>query len=143
MRAFHASWFSFFVAFFAWFAITPLLSEVQDTLGLSDQEVWTSSLSGSASTIVFRILMGPACDKFGARLCMAAILLTSAIPTALTGFVTTSVGLSVVRAFIGIAGSSFVACQYWTSSMFTKEIAGTANALVAGWGNLGEVWPKS
>lgn len=137
MRAFHASWFSFFVAFFSWFAITPLLSEVQDTLGLSDREIWTSSLSGSASTIVFRILMGPACDKFGARLCMAAILLTSAIPTAMTGFVNTSVGLSVVRAFIGIAGSSFVACQYWTSSMFTKEIAGTANALVAGWGNLG------
>lgn len=28
-------------------------------------------------------------------------------------------------------------CQYWTSSMFTKEVVGTANALVGGWGNLG------
>lgn len=28
-------------------------------------------------------------------------------------------------------------CQYWTSRMFTKEVVGTANALVGGWGNLG------
>ena len=27
--------------------------------------------------------------------------------------------------------------QYWTSRMFTKEVVGTANALVGGWGNLG------
>jgi NNP family nitrate/nitrite transporter-like MFS transporter len=28
-------------------------------------------------------------------------------------------------------------CQYWTNRMFTKEVGGTANALVDGWGNLG------
>lgn len=30
-----------------------------------------------------------------------------------------------------------VPMQYWTSSMFTREVAGTANSLAAGWGNLG------
>jgi NNP family nitrate/nitrite transporter-like MFS transporter len=45
--------------------------------------------------------------------------------------------LIIVRTFIGLAGGTFVMCQYWTSRMFTKEIVGTANALVAGWGNLG------
>mmetsp|Transcript_29097 Transcript_29097/g.44694 ORF Transcript_29097/g.44694 Transcript_29097/m.44694 type:complete len:750 (-) Transcript_29097:89-2338(-) len=137
MRAFHASWFSFFVAFFLWFSITPLLSEVQDSLELSKEDIWTSSLCGTAGTIVMRILMGPACDKFGARICMVFILIVAAVPTGLTGLVHTSNGLFIVRTFTGIAGSSFVACQYWTSSMFTKEVAGTANALVAGWGNLG------
>ena len=34
-------------------------------------------------------------------------------------------------------GSTFVICQYWTSSMFTKEVVGTANVVVGGWGNLG------
>ena len=29
--------------------------------------------------------------------------------------------------------------QFWTSRMFTKEVVGTANALVGGWGNLGYV----
>lgn len=28
-------------------------------------------------------------------------------------------------------------CQYWSSRMFIKEVVGTANALVGGWGNLG------
>lgn len=28
-------------------------------------------------------------------------------------------------------------CQYWCSRMFAKEVVGTANALAAGWGNLG------
>ena len=45
--------------------------------------------------------------------------------------------LSVLRFFIGLGGSTFVCCQFWTSRMFTKEVAGTANALVGGWGNLG------
>lgn len=37
---------------------------------------------------------------------------------------------------IGIAGSAFVGCQSWISAMFTVEIAGTAQALAAGWANL-------
>ena len=61
----------------------------------------------------------------------------ASIPTALTGLVNSSVGLAVLRLFIGVAGGTFVMCQYWTSRMFTKEVVGTANALVGGWGNLG------
>ena len=133
MRAFHASWISFFTAFFLWFSVTPLLGEIKDTLVLSKEQIWTSSLCGTAGTILMRLILGPLCDKFGARLCMASILLVSAIPCAMTGLVETAEGLYIARAFVGIAGASFVACQYWTSSMFTREVAGTANALVAGW----------
>merc|ERR1712048_1441965 len=45
--------------------------------------------------------------------------------------------LAFLRLFIGVAGGTFVMCQYWTSRMFTKQVVGTANALVGGWGNLG------
>ena len=137
MRAFHASWFGFFIGFVMWFAVTPLLGDVKETLGLTTQEIWTSSLCGTAVTVLARVMMGPLCDVFGARKCMAAIVVVSAIPCGLTGLVNTAAGLSAVRAFIGIAGSAFVPCQYWTSRMFAREVAGTANALVAGWGNLG------
>jgi len=45
--------------------------------------------------------------------------------------------MGILRLFIGIAGGTFVMCQYWSSRMFTKDVVGTANALVGGWGNLG------
>ena len=124
MRAFHASWFGFFIGFIMWFAITPLLGEVKETLGLTNAEIWTSSLAGTTVTVLARVMMGPMCDMFGARKCMAAIVILSAIPCGLTGLVNTAAGLSAVRAFIGIGGSAFVPCQYWTSRMFAREVAG-------------------
>lgn len=137
MRAFHCSWFAFFMAFFLWFSISPLLSEVKVSLGLTKQEIWTSSIIGVGGTILMRFIFGPLCDKFGARALFAVCMCVGAIPTACTGLVNSATGLYVLRAFIGIVGGSFVMCQYWTSSMFTKELVGTANAVAAGWGNLG------
>ena len=137
MRAFHCSWWSFFVAFFIWFAIAPLMPEIKKTLSLTGQEAWTSNITSVAGTIFMRFLLGPMCDKFGARILMGLVLMGASIPCALTGVVTSATSLAILRFFIGLGGSTFVMCQYWTTSMFTREVAGTANALVGGWGNLG------
>jgi MFS transporter, NNP family, nitrate/nitrite transporter len=137
MRAFHCCWWAFFIAFIIWFAVTPLLSEIQMDLGLTKKEIWTSSIAGVGGTIIVRILLGPLCDKYGPRLLFLLVLCAASIPTACTGFVNSALGLAILRGFIGIAGGSFVMCQYWTSVMFCKEIVGTANGIVAGWGNLG------
>ncbi len=137
MRAFHCSWFAFFLAFFIWFAIAPLMPEITKTLDLSPEQKWTSNICSVAGTIIMRFALGPLCDKFGARILMGIVLMSASIPCALTGVVTDILGLSILRFFIGLGGSTFVMCQYWSTSMFTKEVAGTANALVGGWGNLG------
>lgn len=137
MRAFHCSWWGFFIAFFIWFAIAPLLSEIKDTLGLEKKQIWTSSIVGVGGTIFMRFLLGPFCDKVGPRVLFAAVLCFASIPTAMTGLVNSATSLAVIRLFIGFAGGTFVMCQYWTSRMFTREVVGTANALVGGWGNLG------
>jgi NNP family nitrate/nitrite transporter-like MFS transporter len=119
------------------FSITPLLSEVQESLDLTKQQIWSSSIAAVTGTIVMRFILGPYCDKYGPRIPMGIILLCSAIPTGLTGLVNTAAGLATLRFFIGIGGSTFVMAQYWMSTMFTKEWVGTANAIVGGWGNLG------
>jgi NNP family nitrate/nitrite transporter-like MFS transporter len=137
MRAFHCSWWTFFIAFFIWFAIAPLLSEVRTTLDISKQDIWTSNICSVAGTIIMRFILGPLCDKYGARILMGTVLMCASIPCALIGLVNTATELAVTRFFIGLGGSTFVMCQYWSTSMFTKEVAGTANALVGGWGNLG------
>ena len=41
------------------------------------------------------------------------------------------------RLAIGLIGASFVLTQYHTSIMFSRSVVGTANAVTAGWGNLG------
>jgi NNP family nitrate/nitrite transporter-like MFS transporter len=137
MRAFHCSWWTFFVAFFIWFAIAPLLSEVKKSLEISKQDIWTSNICSVAGTIIMRFILGPLCDKFGARILMGCVLMGASIPCACIGLVNSATSLAITRFFIGLGGSTFVMCQYWSTSMFTKEVAGTANALVGGWGNLG------
>jgi NNP family nitrate/nitrite transporter-like MFS transporter len=137
MRAFHCSWMGFFTAFFIWFAIAPLLPEIKTTLGMSKQDVWTSNICSVAGTIFMRFINGPMCDKYGARLLMGVLLMAASIPCACTGLVNSTASLCILRFFVGLGGSTFVCCQFWTSRMFTKEVAGTANALVGGWGNLG------
>jgi len=137
MRAFHYSWWSFFIAFFIWFSIAPLLPEVRESLKLSPQQVWLSNIIAVSGDIVMRFVFGSLTDRFGSRLLMGGVLMAASIPTACTGLVNSLTGLCFLRLFIGCAGSSFVMCQCWATRMFTKEIVGTANALVGGWGNVG------
>ena len=84
-----------------------------------------------------RFVLGPLCDKYGARILMGSVLMGASIPCACIGLVQSATTLAVTRFFIGLGGSTFVMCQVWTTAMFTKEVAGTANALAGGWGNLG------
>lgn len=137
MRGLHVAWVFFFLAFMVWFAVAPLLGEIQNDLGLSKKQIRSSSIASDATTIVMRMLIGPVCNKYGARWPMATILILASIPRALTGLVNTAGGLITLRFFIGIASSSFVMAQFWPTRMFTREVAGTANGLVGGWGNLG------
>mmetsp|Transcript_2014 Transcript_2014/g.2094 ORF Transcript_2014/g.2094 Transcript_2014/m.2094 type:complete len:491 (-) Transcript_2014:314-1786(-) len=137
MRAFHASWIAFFSAFLAWFAVAPLLPIIKKALGLTKKEVWATNICSVASTIAMRFVVGPLCDVYGPKSVMAAVLIFGSIPTYLIGTVTSFEGLCTVRFFIGMIGSSFVMCQYWSSQMFAKNVVGTANAIVGGWGNLG------
>ncbi len=108
MRAFHMSWFAFFMAFFIWFAIAPLLPEIAKTLDLNKQQVWTSNICSVAGTIFLRFINGPICDKYGARIPMGFMLMFASIPCACTGLANSYASLCVIRFFIGFGVSSQV-----------------------------------
>jgi NNP family nitrate/nitrite transporter-like MFS transporter len=137
MRAFHYSGWSCFIAFFMWFSVAPLLPEVRNTLDLSPEDIWTTNIVAVAGDIVLRFIFGAVCDQFGARLPMGFVLIAASIPTAMTGLVNSLAGLAILRLFIGIAGSSFVMSQCWSTRMFSKEMVGVANGLVGAWGHVG------
>lgn len=137
MRAFHMSWIAFFLCFFSWFAIAPLMGVVRDELHLTrDQIGWC--MIGSVSITVFgRLLMGWLCDRIGPRLSYTILLLIAALPVMLIGLAHDYVSFLIFRISIGFIGASFVITQYHTSLMFAPNCVGTANATSAGWGNLG------
>ncbi|CAM9821048.1 unnamed protein product, partial [Chrysoparadoxa australica] len=137
MRGFHLAWMSFFMAFVAWFSFAPLMPEVRKDLGLTKEEVYTANITSVLSTVFSRFLVGPLCDTFGARLMASILMFAGAVPTALSGLVSNGATLAVVRFFIGFMGAVFVCTQTWSAALFAKEIVGTANAITAGWGNLG------
>jgi NNP family nitrate/nitrite transporter-like MFS transporter len=55
----------------------------------------------------------------------------------LIGFTTSYESFLIARLAIGAIGASFVITQYHTSAMFAPNVIGSANAIAAGWGNLG------
>jgi NNP family nitrate/nitrite transporter-like MFS transporter len=137
MRAFHFAWLSFFIAFFGWFSIPPLMPTIKKQLNLTADQVANSNIMSVSSTIIGRVIAGPLCDRYGSRSVQAVLLVLGSIPVASAAFVTNYAGFMAARFFIGLVGCSFVATAYWTSVMFSKQVVGSANALAAGWGNLG------
>jgi NNP family nitrate/nitrite transporter-like MFS transporter len=137
MRAFHASWLTFFICFFAWFGLAPLMPEIKKELNLTKAQIANISMAAVSMTVFARLLIGWLCDKIGPRLCYVILLSVGAVPVIMIGLVNSYEAFLIGRLFIGLIGASFVITQYHTSVMFAPNIVGTANATTAGWGNLG------
>ena len=137
MRAFHMSWFSFYLCFFAWFGIAPLMAIVREELSLTKVQVGNTIIASVAVTILARFAIGFLCDRIGPRRCYTWLLVLGALPVMGIGFAQSYETFLLFRLAIGAIGASFVITQYHTSVMFAPNCVGTANATSAGWGNLG------
>ena len=137
MRAFHITWITFFLCFFGWFGIAPLMPIVRNDLNLTQAQVGNIIIASVAITIFARLLFGWLCDKIGPRLCYSILLIAGSFPVMLIGFSNSYESFLLFRLAIGVLGASFVITQYHTSVMFAPNVVGTANATVAGWGNMG------
>jgi NNP family nitrate/nitrite transporter-like MFS transporter len=137
MRAFHMSWFAFFLCFFAWFGVAPLMAVVREELSLTKEQVGNTIIASVAITILARFLIGWLCDHIGPRIAYTALLMVGSLPVMGIGLAETYESFLLFRLGIGVIGASFVITQYHTSVMFAPNCVGTANATSAGWGNLG------
>ncbi len=137
MRAFHMSWFAFFLCFFGWFGIAPMLKIIREDLGITTDQIVTTNMVAVASTILMRLIIGWLCDRIGPRLAYAWLLVLGSFPVMLVGLSPNYETFLLMRMAIGAIGASFVITQYHTSVMFAPNCVGTANATTAGWGNMG------
>lgn len=137
-RTFFFSTMGFMIAFMSWYAWTPLLSKtIKEDLHLSKTDIANSNVLALTATLLVRFMVGPLCDRFGPRLVYIGLLLVGMVPTAMAGLVTSARGVMAIRFFVGILGGTFVPCQVWSMQFFDKNVVGTANGLMAGFGNAG------
>jgi len=137
MRTFHITWLMFFVCFFGWFGLAPLMPTIRAELHLSKAQVGNIIIASVASTIIARLIIGKLCDSWGPRKTAVRLLLIGSLPVFLVGLAHDYTTFLLFRLSIGVIGASFVITQFHTSMMFAPNIKGTANAVTGGWGNLG------
>lgn len=137
MRTFHLTWLTFFVCFFGWFGLAPLMPTIKEDLHLSKSQIGNIVIASVSGTIIARLLIGKLCDTWGPRKTYTALLLIGSIPVMCVGLAQDYKSFLLFRLAISIIGASFVITQFHTSLMFSNAIKGTANAVAGGWGNLG------
>lgn len=137
MRVFHLTWMAFFLCFFGWFGIAPMLSIIREDLGITTDQIVNTNMIAVASTILMRLIIGWLCDKAGPRITYTWLLILGSLPVMLIGLSQNYEQFLLARMLIGAIGASFVITQFHTSIMFAPNVVGSANATTAGWGNLG------
>ena len=80
MRVFHMSWFAFFLAFFGWFGIAPLMVIVRDDLDLTQTQIGNTIIASVAITIVARLVIGWLSDRIGPRRAYTWLLIIGSLP---------------------------------------------------------------
>jgi len=137
MRAFHLTWWAFFLCFIGWFGIAPLMAVVREDLHLTKAQIANTVIASVAITVIARLFTGWLCDRIGPRLTYSALLILGSLPIMGIGLANSYESFLLLRLAIGAVGASFVITQYHTTVMFAPNVVGTANAMTAGWGNLG------
>ncbi|MGO4288379.1 NarK family nitrate/nitrite MFS transporter [Chitinophaga sp. RAB17] len=137
MRTFHITWLMFFVCFFGWFGLAPLMPTIRTDLGLSKSQIGNIIIASVSGTIIARLIIGRLCDTWGPRKTAVRLLLIGSLPVFLVGLSKDYTSFLLFRLAISVIGGSFVITQFHTSLMFAPAIKGTANAITGGWGNLG------
>ncbi|PRW20984.1 nitrate transporter [Chlorella sorokiniana] len=135
--SFHLSWMSFMIAFFATFAAPPMLPVIRDNLDLTKPDIGGASIAAVTGAVFSRILLGAVCDSYGPRYGHGVLQLLCSAATFAMASITNAAGFIICRMVIGFSLATFVPCQFWCSVMFNAKIVGTANAVAAGWGNMG------
>src|SRR3954462_12034012 len=121
MRTFHTTWLMFFVCFFGWFGLAPLMPTIREELQLTKAQVGNLIIVSVSSTIIARLIIGKLCDTWGPRKTAIRLLLIGALPVFLVGLSKDYTSFLLFRGAIGIIGASFVITQFHTLMMFASN----------------------
>ncbi len=137
MRTLHLTWIAFFISFFVWFNHAPLLASIQQTFGLSKQEVKALLIMNVALTIPARIIIGMLVDKYGPRITYSCLLFFSSFICFSFALANSYQMLLASRFALGFVGAGFVIGIRMIGEWFPAKQVGIAEGIYGGWGNFG------
>ena len=133
----HMTWFAFFVTFLVWFSHAPLLLAIQESMGLSDQEIKTLLILNVALTIPARIITGMLVDVYGPRKTYSLMLVATAGLCFFFATATSFEVLALARFLLGFVGAGFVIGIRMISEWYPAKQLGLAEGIYKGMGNVG------
>lgn len=135
-RVLSMSTLAFTLMFAVWLQFGILAIPIQKEFGLTDTQFYWLTALPVLNGSLWRLATGIWADRFGGRNVMLALLLISAVPTALLTQVQSTTMLFVLAFLIGFAGNSFSSGIAWNSAWFPPQRKGFALG-VFGAGNVG------
>lgn len=136
-RTLHLTWFAFFISFAVWFNHAPLLIAIQQTFGLSSQEIKALLIINVALTIPARIIVGMLVDKYGPRIMYSSLLFVSSWICFVFALADSYQMLALSRFMLGFVGAGFVIGIRMIGEWFPARQVGIAEGIYGGWGNFG------
>ncbi len=136
-RTLHLTWVAFFISFFVWFNHAPLMASIQQTFGLSTQEVKALLIMNVALTIPARIIIGMMVDKYGPRIMYSSLLFISSFICFFFALADSYQMLMISRFALGFVGAGFVIGIRMIGEWFPARQVGIAEGIYGGWGNFG------
>ncbi|OUS28434.1 MFS transporter [Gammaproteobacteria bacterium 45_16_T64] len=133
----HTTWFAFFVTFLVWFSHAPLLIAIQESMGLSDQQIKTLLILNVALTIPARIITGMLVDVYGPRKTYSLMLLATSGLCFFFAAATSFEVLALARFLMGFVGAGFVIGIRMISEWYPARQLGLAEGIYKGMGNVG------
>jgi len=135
-RVLSLSTIAFTLLFAVWLMFGVLGVPIRDELHLDTvQFSWLTAIAVLSGSI-WRLPLGILTDRVGGRKLLVALLLATAVPTALVSLATTFTQLMVCAFLFGIAGNSFSIGIAWNAAWADRERQGFALG-VFGAGNVG------
>jgi NNP family nitrate/nitrite transporter-like MFS transporter len=118
---------AFTVTFYGWALLGPLGPDLQDDLGLTDNELSIAVAVPVLLGSIMRIPMGVLAERFGGRRVFTWLLAYSILPLAALGFVHDSFAAIIALGFLlGFAGSSFAIGVPFVNRWYPPERQGVA-----------------
>jgi NNP family nitrate/nitrite transporter-like MFS transporter len=127
---------AFALCFTAWGLLAPLARKFEDDWGLSSFETSVIIAIPVVLGSLLRIPVGALTDRIGGRRAFAAVMVLSAPPALLLGYVDSYWALVATGFLLGVSGSSFAAGVPFVAGWYAKERQGFAVG-VYGMGNIG------